>query len=316
MARPSVARAWTGAAIVAALAVIVVILAVLAMQRVSSAPAARPATSPVAPTPSDQPTTGATETALPTPVASATAPPVVARADERYLAAGTDGVIWRGTAGSCEDGTAPLIERSIDDGVTWTDVTPTYRGITELVSLDDFAQDQADAVASVLDGESADNPCDVRAMRTFSDGAFWEDDAELLAATTYAAPDAVATIVTPGGAIDAPCAEPRSVRSGGGRLALVCEGSAFEWGGGEWIDREVPTAVAVAVTESGLYVAHVTTDCDGVQLSAVTDGAAQPAACQQGVDPRFPLALDVTDAIRMWTGDELLATALPEGAAG
>lgn len=315
MARPSAARAWTGAAIVAALAVIVVILAVLAMQRVASAPAADPS-SPVRPIPSEAPTE--TQSALPTPIASAsaTAPAVVPRADERYLAAGAAGVVWRGTAGSCEDEIAPLLERSTDDGATWVDVTPEYRGIAELVSVDDFAQDQADIVAAVLDDDSEGNPCDVRAMRTFSDGSFWEDYDDVLAASSYAAPDDEATIVTPDGPVEAPCPEARNVRSGGERLALVCDGSAFEWDGAAWADAEVPAAVAVAVTGEALYVAHLVDECQGVQVSARTGDEIAPLVCQQGVDPRHPLALDVTDAIRMWTGDELLVSPLPEGAAG
>lgn len=318
MPRPTAARAWTGAAIVAVLAVIVAILALLAMQRVAAPPAGGPS-SAVGVVPSDgpsEPTEEPTASALPTPIASASAPPPVSRADERYLAAGAEGVIWRGIAGSCEQEIPPVLERSTDDGATWVDVTPEYRGITQLVSVDDFAQDQADLVATVLDDDSEGDACDVRALRTFSDGAFWADYDDVLARSSFPAPDEAATVVTPAGAVQAPCSQPRSVRSGGGRLALVCDGRALEWDGGEWRDTGVPAAVAVALSEDAVFVAHAQAGCDGVQVSAVTGGHVLPLVCQPGADARSPLAMDVTTAIRMWAGDEMLAAPLPEGALG
>ncbi|MER7796449.1 hypothetical protein [Microbacterium sp. NPDC096154] len=313
MARPTAARTWTGVAIVAALAAVVGVLAVLAMQRVSSgasptvSPGGASPTAPAGTTPPASPS----ETPTPTP----TAPAPVAAEAERLLAAGTDGILWRGTAGSCTLGVAPVLERSADDGLTWTDVTPAYRGITQIVGLDDFAGVQAQMIATVLDDESADDPCDVRAMRTFSDGAFWSDYEDVLAGATYLAPGGA--IVTPEGEIEAPCAEPRSVRGAAAEVALVCDGSAMRWDGAAWIDAGVPGAVAVAPGEGGLYVGHVAPECAGLQISAVAAGGApEPVECIPGVDAGSPLALDATASdVWLWTGDEVLSAALaPEPA--
>ncbi|WP_345752747.1 hypothetical protein [Microbacterium rhizophilus] len=312
MVRQPSARAWTGIAVVAVLAVVVGALAVMAMQRVSAPPSSEPAsdadgTAP--PTPA--------QSALPTPVGSATAPAVVPREAERFLAAGVNGVLWRVTAGSCQLDIPPVLERSGDDGVTWADVTPAYRGITQVMSLEDFADVQAEAVATVLDDASAGDPCDPRAMRTFSDGSFWSDYPEVLAARSYLTPDGV--LVTPGGETEAPCAEPRSVRSSGAVVALVCDGQVSWWDGATWTAEAVPASIAVAVGAEGLYIAHVDPECDGVQLSLVApDEEPVAVVCETGLDPALPLALDATDAgsLWLWSGDEVRSSGSAVASAG
>ncbi|GAA3656097.1 hypothetical protein [Microbacterium marinilacus] len=299
MRSPLVARRWTGIVLVAVLAAVVGVLAVLALQRGSGdAPAAGPAGT------ASPPATSADTTPSPTPT-RVDVPEPVARDAERLLAA-ADGVLWRGTAGSCADGVTPVLERSDDDGAAWTDVTPAYRGITQLIALDGFAQDQAQLIATVLDDASDADACDPRAMRTFSDGAFWSDYDDVLAAASYPAPGAAA-VTTPSGDVDAPCPEPRSVRSDDGRLALVCDGRALRGDSADWSDAGVPAALAVAPAGDALYVAHVAADCAGVQVSVVSGaGDVTAVACDEEADPASAVALDAdADGVWTWAGDEV-----------
>src|SRR3546814_11031113 len=89
--------------------------------------------------------------------------------------------MWRGIAGEC-GAAAPLIERSGDGGQSWEDVTPGYRGIGQVISLDSFAGTEAETVARMGAG------CETQALRTFTQGEFWEPYPEVLAASRYADP--------------------------------------------------------------------------------------------------------------------------------
>src|SRR5690606_7419317 len=123
-------------------------------------------------------------TASETPVAPA---PSYDRSEERFLVVG-DGVLWRGIAGAC--GSAePLLERSTDGAATWIDVTPEYLGIGQLSALNTFAGDQSEIVASM--GET----CDVQALRTFTQGQFWEPYPEVLAVSRYLEPTDATTVM-------------------------------------------------------------------------------------------------------------------------
>ncbi|GGH41133.1 hypothetical protein [Microbacterium album] len=295
-------KTWTGIAILAVLAVVVAVLIVLAMQRVARDPGAAPM----------PPATGiGTESPTPTttPTPTVTAPPVVARDDERLLAVGAGGVLWRAVAGSCEAGVEPLLERSVDDGVTWTDVTPRYRGITQIMSLAPFAADQAEMVATIADGA---DPCATRAMRTFSGGEFWSDYDDVLAASTFLAFDRSA-VVAPGAELPVPCAEPRSFQRAGDLIAAVCDGDAVVWDGASWQPAGPADVVAVA-GEGGAFVAlHAAADCEGLAVSVVAEtGASGVPVCSPDLSPAAPTAVALTDGgVTVWHGDEVVTVAMP-----
>ena len=292
MARRSHARpaAWISAVVIVALTVVVAVLVIVAIDRSRPAPpdeipAPIPTFGQVEPEPSASPT-----------VAVATLVSV-ARADERFLSVSNEGVLWRGVAGSCADGAAPLIERSADGGATWNDVTPLYRGMTQIMRLDAFAGTQAQSVAML-------DECAVDGLRTFTQGRFWESYDEVLAEASFIAGDDAGQVLTPDGTIAAPCAEARSLRGAGGALALVCDGEAFRLAGVEWQPLGVENVVAVVADESSFVVAHVTPDCAGLALSSVTDASTTAIRCVEDADPAQPTAIDVSDeSVYVWSGE-------------
>ncbi len=147
---------WLAIALTGVLAVGVGVLAIAAHQH------ANPDLSDLAAEPAPTFDLGV-ETAEPTPEATQTAE-AIARSEERFFAIG-DGAWWRATAGSC--GTAePLIERSTDAGATWIDVTPRYRNIGQIASLDPLAGTEAEMVSSM--GEA----CETQALRTYTQGTY------------------------------------------------------------------------------------------------------------------------------------------------
>ncbi|WP_076708704.1 hypothetical protein [Microbacterium oleivorans] len=290
MARRSPVRRGMPAIVVAilvvALTVAVGALVVLALQRgQGEAPgrAAQPAPSIELPSPS------------PTPSASAIAltPPA---AKERFLAVGTDNM-WRATAGAC-DGTAPVIERSDDDGDTWVDVTPTYRDIAQVRDLIPFAETEADLVADMGDD------CETQALRTFTEGTFWSPYDDLLDQSTYL--DG-ASVIIDADATDAPCAQPWGLRASRDTVAFICDGTAYATVDGT--TTEIGTDVAALdVLEDQIVAATASPDCDGIQLMTLAPGTA-PLDCLDG-DAAGPVALALTaDTIRVWAGDELISTA-------
>ncbi|MDO8383186.1 MAG: hypothetical protein Q7T17_09435 [Microbacterium sp.] len=282
--------AWIGAVVVVVLIVVVAILVVVALDRARPAPT----NETLAPVPTFGPATPE-PSATPTP----TAAPITAvpRADERFLSISSEGILWRGIAGSCADESTPLIERSADGGTTWNDVTPLYRGLAQIMRLDAFAGTQAQAVAVLEDG------CVTDGLRTFTQGRFWESYEEVLAESAYIAGDDPAQIVTPDGAIAAPCAEARGLRGSGSNLALVCDAQAFALVGDEWQPLGVEGAVAVATDGSTIIVAHAAADCDGIALSTIEGGSAAFSACVEGLNPTEPTTIEISDAsVLVWSG--------------
>ncbi|MFL0566927.1 hypothetical protein [Microbacterium sp. 179-I 1D1 NHS] len=278
------------AVLVVALTVAVGALVVLALDRGRGAgtdtvaqPAPSIGSSP-APTPSPKPSPTAT-------VEEPTAPD----AAERFLAVGA-GAMWRATAGQCGD-TAPVIERSDDDGDTWSDVTPTYRDIAQLRDLTPFAETEADIVADV------GTDCETQALRTFTKGRFWSPYDDLLPQSTYLDGSAV---VIDGTRLDAPCEQPWGLRASGETAAFICDGTAYEITDGE--TTEIGDGVtALDVLDGQIIGALARSDCDGLQVASLAPDAA-PLECID-VDADGPVALAVTaDAIRVWAGDDLVST--------
>ncbi|WP_396668816.1 hypothetical protein [Microbacterium sp. R86528] len=241
------------------------------------------------------------------PSATAQTVPVFAPAEERFLAVDS-GVMWRGVAGECGT-TAPVIERSTDVGVTWVDVTPTYREIGQLLSLEPFADGQAEAVALVGAG------CEPQALRTFTQGEFWEPYPEALASATYISPNDSGVIVLAGVEVEAPCDEPRGLRTTDGNTALICDGAVYvhsavrpsETGPDDWLAVDANYAVTIAASSGSIAVAHVTESCDGLTVTNFSaEGiATEPSQCVAGVDIAIPTALtiDSPEGYTLWSGD-------------
>jgi hypothetical protein len=291
----STSARWLGGALVAVLAIATIVLAAAALAHVRMT-----TTGTAAPVP----TFGAESSAAPTassPAPSSTpsdAPPdsLPPRSEERFLTAGS-GNIWRATAGECGV-VEPLVERSDDGGATWTDVTPRYRGIGEVIALDAFAGTEAEMIARM------GPDCETQALRTFTQGEFWEPYPEVLAAARYPDPaDRSIINLGDGQTTTAPCADPRSFRSLGTTIALVCDGQASTLSvDGTWQPAPATSARAVTIDGSGQVVtASASEDCAGTAISSGPDAAVcDPAATAT------PLTLVVLDAeIVVWSGDVL-----------
>jgi hypothetical protein len=244
-----------------------------------------------------------TQTASPTP--SVEEQEADASAAERFLAASA-GVMWRGVAGVCGD-TTPVLERSDDGGVTWIDVTPTYREIGQLAAVDVFADTEGEIVAAM----GAD--CETQALRTFTQGEFWESYPEVLAASRFIDMADPSVVWLAGQQVDAPCSAAHGLRAAGSTVALICEGAAYTWAGDDWSQLTESGAVALATVAGGVAVAHSAEDCDGVAVTAYADAnAASPDAvgCVDVADPADPAALVVNPSgasgFLLWSGDELI----------
>lgn len=241
---------------------------------------------------------GISATASPTAVGTTGSP----GSDERFLAAGT-GVIWRATAGEC-GGAAPVIERSVDGGNTWTDVTPTYRGIAQLRSLEAFANTEAEIIADV------GHDCETQALRTFTQGEYWEPYTEVLAASHYLDPDNSGQVITPDGRIDAPCEAAWGLRASGGIMAVICDGLAYIREDDSWIELPVRQVAALSVSSDGVFLAHRVDTCQGFEATLYgRDASATSSTCivANGTSQLAAVALS-SDNPLLWTGTNLLVS--------
>ncbi|TXK16048.1 hypothetical protein [Microbacterium wangchenii] len=290
---------WLAGVAVAVVAVAAIVLAVMALQHVAS----RPAATDPEPVPSF--TFGSPATPEPTPAPSATPAPVPGPtyppAEERFLSVGSGGM-WRGVAGECGV-IAPLIQRSTDGGQTWTDVTPLYRGIGQLISLDAFAGTEAEALARMGD------ECETEALRTFTQGRFWEPYPEVLAASRYLDPGDPTVLVTPQGPVETPCTDPRSVRASGATVALVCDDTAHVLGtDAQWTPLPTPDAAAVAISADAILVAARAGGCEGLAVTRFSGAGFADAAAVgcASVDPAAAVALATSgDTTFVWSGASL-----------
>lgn len=242
-----------------------------------------------------------TPTPTPTPEPVELSP----RDAERFLAVGTGAganVWWRATAGAC-GGPPPVLERSADAGATWLDVTPLYKGVTQLVALDTFAQTEAQIVASV--GAN----CEPQVLRTFTQGQFWDSYPDVLAASRFISVTDPATVQLPSGSAAAPCTDARSLRAQADIVALICDLTAFVAIGNEWAALPAPDAAALTLAGNDVLVAHAEPDCSGLSLTRYADGdpaQPEPAGCAESIDQTQPVALTYTPGgIVVWSGDTI-----------
>ncbi|MEV8358181.1 hypothetical protein [Microbacterium sp. NPDC076895] len=288
--------AWVSIVIVAVLILAVGGLSWLALSRVRTPP---PTESPrVTPTMGVE-TPSATPTPTPTPTPTSTAQAATGAA-ERFLMVNS-GDMWRATAGACGS-VEPLLERSTDGGATWSDVTPRYRGIQQILALEPYAADQAMIVA--LMGDS----CELQGLRTFTYGQFWEPNGDILASSTYVDPANPVAVVTPAGTLDAPCATPTGLRANGGTTAVICGSDASESAdAATWSPLDQAGVLALAVAGDGQIT---TARADAAACNGMLVAEPGAATCIPSVptDAAVAVTLDADGVPWVWAGDMFVAT--------
>jgi hypothetical protein len=287
---------WIAVAAIALLAIVVSVLAYAAYQR------ANPDIDPDAPVPAPSFSLGV-QTPAATPSPTSVAPGSIALDTQRFLSIG--GIQWwRATAGAC-DGQAPLIERSPDRGGTWLDVTPNYRGVMQVQSLDALSAEDAEMVAALAG-------CQTQALRTYTYGEFWEPYPDVLATSRFVAATDAATVVFPSGPVAAPCAQAWGFRASGDTAALICEARAWRWNGTEWQQLGPQNVVAVTLDGADVIVGHSSPGCNGIGLSRVTSGTPSLVGCAEGLEPSSPTAIDLSGQdVHVWSADSLVSVPIP-----
>lgn len=198
-----------------------------------------------------------------------------------------------------------MLERSSDGGASWKDVTPTYRGIGQLLAVKAFAGDQGEIVALMGDD------CEPQALRTFTYGQFWEPYDDVLANSWYIEPTEPSTVSRPGGTLPLPCPDAHGLRSTTDVQALICAQTAYVLEpDGAWEARPASGVVAMTVASGDVIVAHSTETCAGLALTRYSDAAPDRATdlgCVDDADPEAPTAVAIsgTDAV-VWTGNDWL----------
>lgn len=299
--RSSTSRRSSRGSVPTWVSIAIVTVLILAVGGLSWLAITRTQTPPPTESPRVTPTMGVTTpSATPTPTPTPT--PTVAAATgakQRFLAT-SDGVWWRASAGKCGS-IEPLLERSTDTGQTWSDVTPRYLGIGQILSLSPYAADQGQMVALM----GAD--CTLQGMRTFTDGQFWEPNGDILASSTYIDPANPAAVVTPAGTLDAPCETPTGVHTGAGTTAVIC---------GSDTSQSTDAATWSPLGQAGVLA--LTVSGDGQVTTARADAAsctgmlvAEPGAatCIPGVPTDAPVALTLDgDGVPwIWAGDAVVS---------
>jgi len=285
---------WLLIVLVAVLAIGTIVLTLLALDHVST----RTSDRDVAPVPTFS--QAPPQTPSPTPSVTNASGVSYDRSQERFLTVSA-GVWWRGTAGECGV-TDPLLERSADEGKTWTDFTPHYLGIGQLVALRPFADGQAQIVA--LMGEA----CEVQALQTFTQGKFWESYPDVLVGLRYVDPADSGNIVTPDSLLVAPCHDTRSLHAAGASMVTVCDGTAYVLGeDDEWVALTLSRVSSANVRDDEIVVSHVSEQCNGVAITrfAMTDyDMPQNEGCAEDVDPSGPIAIaDSGEGSLIWSGN-------------
>ncbi|WJL94757.1 hypothetical protein QSU92_12365 [Microbacterium sp. ET2] len=287
---------WMALGLLGILALTVIFLSVLALGRLRGDVVAQPN-----PVPSFS---LGIQTQTPTPTAEPPGSAVqVSPGQERFFSVGED-AWWRGTAGRCGV-IEPLVERSVDGGQTWLDVTPRYLEIGELLSLNPFTPTEAEMVVRVGPG------CELQALRTYTQGRFWESYPDVLANSRYIDSADSATVDLGANSIPAPCGSAFGLRSSGDLVALLCDGSPSVSNGDGWRGLAAQGAIAVAFDGRDLLVAHTSAACQGTTVSrfpAESPDAPVLVGCISTADPALPAALEITDGVPvLWSAEQILA---------
>jgi hypothetical protein len=139
--------------------------------------------------------------------------------------------------------------------------------------------------------------CELQALRTFTQGRFWESYEDVLAASTYVDPDDAATVVTPDGDVAAPCAAAWGVRAASSVTGLICDGTAYVLADGEW-QPSATAAMGLAIADGELVAATSIPECVGLLITAST------AVCNEDASPAGPVAVAASDDdLLIWSAD-------------
>jgi hypothetical protein len=229
--------------------------------------------------------------------------PTFSRTAERFLSEAA-GTLWRATAGACGV-VETRIERSDDGGRSWTDVTPRYLGIAQVASLDAPAAE----VVGVVAGVGPD--CGALALRSYTNGEFWEDYPDLLPISRHVNLSDPSVVQLESGPVAAPCAVAHGMRALRQTVALICDGTAYVWREQQWAALPGADAAAVAISGSDVISAHVAAGCKGLTLTRFTSGdpsGGNPIGCLAVADAAAPAALVASgNGFLLWSGDELLS---------
>lgn len=227
-------------------------------------------------------------------------------AEERFLTH-DEGALWRGVAGTCGV-TAPVIERSVDGGVTWEDVTPVDLAEGQLLALQPFMQTEAQIVALV------GAECKLQAMRTFTQGVAWRSYPDVLVSSTYVDPVTPGQVVLQGESRQAPCEAPHGLRELNGSAVLLCEGVAYQLSAdSDWQPLSASNVVSAAIIdENTTAAAHLTAECEGIMVApdaSTTEPSTNPAHCIAASEEAAVALTASAESFYVWAGDEWFSIA-------
>ncbi|MCR2764229.1 hypothetical protein NQ152_12015 [Microbacterium sp. zg.B48] len=180
-------------------------------------------------------------------------------------------------------------------------MTPVYRGIAQIASLDGVAVDAVEVVAAI--GPA----CKTEAMRSFTNGQYWEAYPDVLASSRYIDLLDPSIVQLPSGPVAAPCIHPHGFRALLSVAGLICDDHAFVLLDETWVRLPTRKVAAIAVAGSDLLVAHAEEGCSGLALTRfIAADSAQPVpeGCAEGVDIHSPVAI-ASDAVGtlVWSPD-------------
>lgn len=246
------------------------------------------------------PTTGiASPSASPTSTPAPTTEPAP-RADERFLVASSNSLLWRAQAGAC-NGPAPFVQRSTDGGATWADVTPHTPRVQQIAALEALGSDGIEIVAGV--GPN----CTAQLVRSFTAGQFWETSTAGPSTVHYTDLTNPAVVHSPTGAYEAPCADPTGLRSDEQVTAIICNGTASWRTGNTWTSMPVPNAAALAVSGGTVTIASTgAPTCAQLTLTRFATPEAHPEVigCTSAATSTDAVAIAElpSSAVATWSG--------------
>lgn len=251
-----------------------------------------------------------TDTATPTPQAT----PAELVAPTSFLSAIDATTAYRTSAGTCVPTSAPVLEKTVDGGRTWTSATLT----TDLRSV--FRLQAVDASYAFLAGQGGAT-CSIGVTATYTSGAGFQTYPDRVASTWYVDPAANTVVHSPTGDQTAPCAVAALASSGDSNAAVLCTDRTLRQttdGGSTWGDAiTVSGATSITTTSRGFAAAVLGAEgCEGVQVVSVAPGdtGVQPLGCAPVPSPESLSPADVVIASgsgSFWidAGDTVLVSA-------
>ncbi|GAB3284734.1 hypothetical protein GCM10027426_25100 [Microbacterium lacusdiani] len=289
----TLSRTWTFVGVGLLGAVVLVLSALALTQHRGTPPAAESPSETRTPTESPEPTTSATPSAEPE------APAAVA--PTRHLTQLTTGTLIRSTSGEC-GGSAPTVEFSTDAGATWTPGDTSAAGASQVLRL--LSGDIGQAI-------TLDATCAPSGMWSFSEGAAWEQAADLVGGSWYFNPGAPTTVHAPAGDVPLPCTalalsafDTTAIALCDDATVVTTADNAATWSA----PVPAPGALTVHAAADGFRVMidGAAAQCAGVQVAALTDGAiASPGAClpAEFAPGDVALAAGGDGTVVVWAGD-------------